>query len=275
MIVWSVVNVEEWELSRPMARQISPPPMGQTPLPDMPHWTWHEYGMRVGFWRLKQALDHFGIVPTLSINAAVCETCPEVAGAALEAGWEFMAHCYVQMPLAQVEDQERMILQSLETIERFTSKRPTGWLGPGRSQNFETPELLKRNGLSWFADWILDDQPLWVKTSHGPIMSLPYSVEINDITIMLSARHESDVLFKRGVDAFDRLYEESSQSTRVMAIGVHPYISGAAHRIKYYEKLYDYICSKPGIVHWTGQQIHDWYAEQTRSVPKSLMSAAQ
>ena len=82
MIVWSVVNIEEWEITRPMVRQLSQPPMGQTPIPDMPNWTWYEYGMRVGFWRLLRALAQAGVTPTMSINAKVCETYPEVAAAA-------------------------------------------------------------------------------------------------------------------------------------------------------------------------------------------------
>lgn len=264
LAVWSVVNVEEWELSRPMARQASPAPMGVSPVPDMPNWTWHEYGMRVGFWRLKQAYDALGIRPTLSLNAAVCDTCPPLVEAADAADWEIMAHCLVQMPITQVEDQRGMIAATLDRIERFTGKRPRGWLGPGRSQTIHTLEFLKENKLDWFADWILDDQPLWVKTKHGPIVSVPYSVELNDITVMVSGQHESDALAKRVRDAFDRLYAESADSARVMAIGVHPYVSGAAHRIRYLEEMYAYINSHPGVVHWNGQQIHDWFVAQSK-----------
>jgi allantoinase len=194
MIVWSVVNIEEWEITRPMARQLSQPPMGQTPIPDMPNWTWYEYGMRVGFWRLLRALAQAGVTPTMSINAKVCETYPEVAAAARDAGWEFMAHAYVQMPIQQIEDQRAVIRQSVELIEKFTGKRPTGWLGPGRGQTFDTLDYVTECGLTWFGDWILDDQPLWVKTAHGPILSVPYSAEINDITLMISHHHERSTL---------------------------------------------------------------------------------
>src|SRR5574342_958772 len=90
LAVWTIVNVEEWEIARPMARQVLPAPGGANPIPDVPNWTWHEYGMRVGFWRLQAALDRFGVTPTLSINAAVCSSHPRVAGAARDAGWEFM-----------------------------------------------------------------------------------------------------------------------------------------------------------------------------------------
>ena len=211
MVVWSVVNIEEWEITRPMARQLSQPPMGQTPIPDMPNWTWYEYGMRVGFWRLKRALQNAGVTPTMSINAKVCETYPEVAAAARDANWEFMAHAFVQMPIQQIEDQRAVIRQSCDVIEKFTGKRPTGWLGPGRGQTFDTLDYVTECGLTWFGDWILDDQPLWVKTRHGPILAVPYSAEINDITLMISHHHESDVLLKRTIDAFDRLYAESAE----------------------------------------------------------------
>lgn len=264
MIVWSVVNVEEWELNRAMARQASPAPMGVSPVPDMPNWTWHEYGMRVGFWRLKDALDRLGIRPTLSLNSAVCDTCPPLVQAAKDGGWEIMAHCVVQMPISQVEDQRTMVAQSLDRIEQFTGKRPRGWLGPGRSQTLHTVDFLKEKGLKWFADWILDDQPLWVNTRHGPILSIPYSVELNDITVMVSGQHESDALLKRVRDAFDQLYLESAHSVRIMAIGVHPYVSGAAHRIRYFQEMYDYINDHPGVLHWTGDQIYDWFVEQNR-----------
>src|SRR5262245_49797822 len=261
IIVWSVVNIEEWEITRPMARQLSQPPMGQTPIPDMPNWTWYEYGMRVGFWRLKRALDRARVTPTMSINAKVCEVYPEVAAAARDANWEFMAHSYVQMPIQQIEDQRAVMRKSIEVIEQFTGKKPTGWLGPGRGQTYETLDFATECGFTWFGDWVLDDQPFWVKTAHGPVLSIPYSAEINDITLMVSHHHESDVLLTRTRDAFDRLYAESAESTRILAIGVHPYVTGAAHRIKYFEELYAYI-NRHDVVHWTGQQIYDWYVAQ-------------
>ena len=104
IIVWSVVNIEEWEITRPMARQLSIAPQGQSAIPDMPNWTWYEYGMRVGFWRLMRALKKAKVTPTMSLNAKVCETYPEATAAARDAGWEFLAHSYVQMPIQQIAE---------------------------------------------------------------------------------------------------------------------------------------------------------------------------
>ena len=263
LIIWPVVNIEEWEIERPMPRHASPPPGGVSgAVPDMPNWTWHEYGMRVGFWRLLDAFEKRGIQPTLSINAKVCETSPLVVEAARDAGWEFMAHCYVQMPIHKVEDQAGMIDQSLHTLQRFLGYRPRGWLGPGRTQTLETLEHIAAAGFDWFADWILDDQPIWVKTMTRPLVSIPYTVEINDITVMVSGQHESDALLRRAGDAFERLYAESADSVRVMAFGVHPYVSGAAHRIRYFEEMLDLFAEREGVAFWSGDQIHDWFVAQ-------------
>ncbi|MGE0798641.1 MAG: polysaccharide deacetylase family protein [Lautropia sp.] len=259
LIVWPVVNVEEWELSRPMPRQISNPPGGVSMVPDTQNWTWHEYGMRVGFWRLKEVLDAHGIRPTLSINARVCETRPRIAQAALDAGWEFMAHCYVQMSIDKVPDQRAMIRQTVEVLQRATGRRPTGWLGPGRGQTPATLDYVAEAGFRWFGDWVVDDQPLYARTRHGPIVSIPYSVELNDITIMLSGLHTSDAMFDRTRDAFDQLYREAASGARVLAFGVHPYISGAAHRIRYFDAMLSYLKQHEGVVFWQGDAIDAWY----------------
>ncbi|MGD9941868.1 MAG: polysaccharide deacetylase family protein [Burkholderiaceae bacterium] len=265
LVVWPVVNVEEWELSRPMPRQYSNPPGGVAMVPDTQNWTWHEYGMRVGIWRLMDVFEKHAIKPTLSINAKVCETRPRIAEAAAAAGWEFMAHCYVQMPIHKIEDQRAMIRQSLQVLKASPGRLSGGWLGPGRGQTPATLDYVAEAGFQWFGDWVLDDQPLYVRTTHGPIVSIPYSVELNDITIMLNGQHESDAMCKRVCDAFDQLYSESAHSARVMAFGVHPYISGAAHRIRFLDQMLKYMSEREGVVFWQGDQINAWYRQEAKT----------
>ncbi len=264
LVVWPVVNVEEWDIMRPMPRQLSSPPGGTSIVPDTQNWGWHEYGMRVGIWRLFESLAAQRIRPTISINARVCETRPRIAQAALDAGWEFMAHCYVQMPIHQVEDQRAMIRQTVEVLKKFTGKMPSGWLGPGRGQTPATLDYVAEGGFRWFGDWVMDDQPFYVKTTHGPLLSIPYSVELNDITIMLAGHHESDAMLKRTRDAFDQLYRESARGARILSFGVHPYVSGAAHRIRYFDAMLRYMKKQKGVLFWNGDQIYDWYTAATR-----------
>ena len=104
--VWTIVNVEEWPIERAMPRMVLSPPQGQPLLPDLPNWAWHEYGMRVGFWRLLEVLEKFDLKGTFALNGSVCRSYPRVAEAALKAGWEFMGHGYVQRPMHHVEDQK-------------------------------------------------------------------------------------------------------------------------------------------------------------------------
>jgi allantoinase len=259
IIIWTIVNLEVWDIARPMARQILPAPTSAALLPDVPNWSWHEYGMRVGFWRILPLYERLNIRPTLSINARVCLDYPRLAETARDAGWEFMAHSWEQGPIHQEDDQPGMIARSLETIERFTGKRPMGWLGPGLTQTYDTPEYLAAAGIRYIGDWVYDDEPTKIETAKGPLVTLPYTVENNDIPMMIVQHHEAAYWTQKGIDTFDRLYMEGAERPRVMAIAIHPYISGQPSRIKYLETLYDYIDRFPGVLHWNGEEILRWY----------------
>jgi peptidoglycan/xylan/chitin deacetylase (PgdA/CDA1 family) len=261
VIVWTIVNLEVWDIARAMARQVLPAPTGVPLLPDVPNWAWHEYGMRVGFWRFKKLFDALNIKPTLSINARVTVDYPQVAQACLDAGWEFMGHAYEQMPIHKVEDQKAMIERSLDTLERFTGKRPVGWLGPGLTQTFETPDLLAAAGVKYIGDFPYDDEPTEIRTAHGPLVTLPYTVENNDIPMMIVQHHEAGYWTQKCCDTFDRYYQEAEERPKIMAIAIHPYISGQPFRIAYLEKVYEYINRHSGVLHWNGEQILDWYQQ--------------
>jgi allantoinase len=263
MIVWSIVNVENWSIERPMPRTVLPPPMGVPLLPDLPNWAWHEYGMRVGFWRLHECMQKFGVIPTFAVNGSVIKKYPRIAQAARAAKWDFMGHGFVQRPMHHVEDQRAAIRDTIAEIKRFTGKPPRGWESPGLTENNETLDLLHEEGIEYVADWVLDDQPTRIKTRKGSIVSVPYTVETNDITMFALQQHSSPEWLRRGMDQFDRLYDESASISRVMAISTHPYISGVPHRIGYLEKLYQHITSRPGVLLWTGAQVLDWYLAQT------------
>lgn len=259
IIIWPIVNVEHWDIGRAMARQIIPPPTGVTSLPDVANWAWHEYGMRVGFWRLKQLFDRAGITPTLSINGIVCNSYPRIAQAAHDAGWEFMGHGYVQMPTHAVDDQAMMIERTVEAIRDFTGQPPVGWLGPGLTQTLESVDLLHAAGIRYIGDWVLDDEPCRLQTRTGPLVAMPYSLELNDIPVMAVQHHRSEEFLIRIRDSFDRLYAEGEERLRIMGIAVHPFLSGVPHRIKYLEQAIDYLRGHEGVRFMTGRQILEWY----------------
>ncbi len=261
VIVWPVVNVEVWDIGRPMPRQALPPPTGITQLPDVPHWGWHEYGMRVGFWRMKALLDELKIVPSLSINARVCLDYPRLAKAARDAGWEFMGHSYDQRPMHLEPDQAGMIRRSVKVLREFTGRRPVGWMGPGLTETLDTPELLAAAGIKYIADWVMDDEPCTIRTRGGSLVTLPYSLELNDIAMMVVQHQQAGEFETRCMDYFDRVYREGKDRPKVMAIALHAYISGVPHRIKYVENVFRSLRKHKDVLFWNGAQILDWYVK--------------
>jgi peptidoglycan/xylan/chitin deacetylase (PgdA/CDA1 family) len=262
MAVWVIVNVEDWGIERPMPRTVLPPPMGVPLLPDLPNWAWHEYGMRVGFWRIHEVLQRHGVVPTLAINGVVCKNYPRVAQAAKDAGWEFMGHGYFQGPMHKLEDQRAAIRDTVSAIREFTGKAPVGWESPGLTETYETIDLLAEEGIEYVADWVLDDQPVKIATTTRHVVSVPYTVELNDIPMGALQHMSQDEMLRRGTTHFDQLYRESEKITRVMAISVHPYLSGSPHRIGWLDRLLAHVKQHDDVVIWTGEQIYNWYKAQ-------------
>ena len=260
--VWTIVNVENWSPAGAMPRTVLPPPMGVPLLPDVPNWAWHEYGMRVGFWRFLETLSTRKLKASFAVNGTACELYPEACEAAHAAGWDFMGHGWVQKPMHKVEDQKSAIADTIGAIKALTGKPPRGWESPGLTETDETLDLLAEAGIEYVADWVMDEQPLPLKTAHGEIVSVPYTVEINDVVISAVQQQRSDEIFQRGRDQFDRLYIDGKSAPRVMAISIHPYLTGVPHRIKYLEMLYDHILGHKGVVMWTGAEILDWYRTQ-------------
>lgn len=259
LAVWTIVNVEEWSIARAMPRSVLPPPMGQALLPDIPNWAWHEYGMRVGFWRIRDVLAAFGVTPTLAINGQVCRSYPRIAAAARDDGWELMGHGFVQQPMHTLEDQRGAIRATIEAIRAVTGAAPRGWESPGLTETDETVDLLAEEGIEYVADWVLDDQPVEIATRHRPIVSVPYSVEVNDVAVYAVQQHAGGEYARRAIAQFDRLYAEGEASARVMAISMHPYLLGVPHRIAELEAIYRHIRAHAGVALWTGAQILDWY----------------
>lgn len=257
--VWPIINVEEWDINATMARAVIPSPQGVSLIPDIANFGWFDYGLRVGFWRFKQVLDSHGIRATVSLNASVCLSYPQLVRESLEAGWEMLGHGFIQRVINNEPDEREVIRKTISTIQEFTGQAPRGWMGPGLAETFDTPDILAEEGIEYVADWCNDDQPYEMKVRSGRLVALPYTVELNDIPIYLIQHHRSPEIFERAKDQFDTLYREGADSARVMAISTHPYITGVPHRIKYYNMIFDYIRQFEGVVFMTGSEILDWY----------------
>ncbi|MEP9367674.1 polysaccharide deacetylase family protein [Xanthobacter sp. VNH20] len=271
MAVWVIVNIEEWNPRETMPRTVLTPPAGGSPTPDIPNWAWHEYGNRVGFWRMLEVFDEFALPAVLAINGSAISSYAPIAEAALEREWEFMGHGFSQKNMQKVPDEREDIAKTTQAIEAFTGKRPRGWLGPGLTETWETPDILVEQGYDYVCDWVLDDQPVVLKTRTSPIVNIPYTQECNDVAMMLIQHHKASEYYDRAIDQFEQIHHDSRDSARIMALVVHPYIMGAPHRLKHFRKIFETMKAKDDIAFMTGEQIYDWYLGQR---PDALTEAA-
>jgi allantoinase len=259
LIVWIVVNVEEWNPREPMPRTVLTPPAGGSPEPDIPNWAWHEYGNRVGFWRMLQIFDQFELPAVLAINGSAIRTYEPIARAALERKWEFIGHGFTQKNMQKVADERVDVRKTTDALRTFTGRHPRGWPGPGLTETWETPDILAEAGYEYVCDWVLDDQPVMINTRSRPLVSVPYTQECNDVAMITIQHHSASEYRSRTIDQFDQLYADSIDSARVMAVVVHPYIMGAPHRVRYFREALEHIRSHAGVLFWTGEQILDWF----------------
>jgi allantoinase len=198
ILVHLVVNVENWQFDQPMPRTIVTPPHGRETVPDVPNFSWADYGMRAGLPRILRAFASRSLPASTSFNAGVLDAYPQAAVAMREAGWEFIGHGMHQKAINHVEGGEAAVIgASLDKIERFTGRRPRGWLSPGLRETVDTPDILKRKGIDYVCDWVVDDRPAWMNTTEGPLIAMPYNLEVNDSIIYAIERHATGEMARR------------------------------------------------------------------------------
>ena len=273
LAVWVIVNVEEWNPREAMPRTVLPPPAGTSSSPDIPNWAWHEYGNRVGFWRFVDVLDSFKIRAVLAINGSAIAAYEPIAQAARDRGWEFIGHGFSQKNMQKVPDEREDIVKTTNAIRGFTGRRPRGWLGPGLTETWETPDILAEEGYEYVCDWVLDDRPVRLSTRTKTIVNIPYTQECNDVAMIAVQHHRALEYRDRAIDQFEQLYLDAKESARVMALVVHPYLMGVPHRLRYFREALEHICGRPDIVFWTGEEIHDWYVTQSADPATDLRTA--
>jgi hypothetical protein len=260
LIVHVVVNVENWPFDQPMPRKLLPGPHGNDKIPDVPNYSWVEYGMRTGFPRILRALKERRLPASTTINASVIDVYPRVAETMLEAGWEFMGHGWTQKALQSEPDEVATIERCLARISSFTGCRVRGWLGAGLSETFDTPDHLKARGVDYLCDWVIDDLPCWMSTRHGPMIAAPYSLDLNDGPLWAGWGMHSNVQYERTLWTLETFEAELKENCRVMVLPLHPHLVGVPHRMNWFVKILDLLLARCDTIFLNGGQIADWYA---------------
>lgn len=259
LIVHLVVNLEHWVFDAPMPRKILTAPQGIDHVPDVPNFSWADYGMRCGLPRLLEEIGSRGLPASCPMNAGVVTAYPRVAEVVADAGWEIIGHGMHQRSLSGESDEASMIAAALATLRDYSGQPVRGWLSPGLRQSPATPDLLKRERVDYCADWIVDDLPSWMTTAHGPMIAMPYSLEINDSVVHTIQYGDSDAMLRRLEDSLAVLGDEARANPRVVTLGLHPHLIGVPHRIGHFGRMLDLLIARDDTIFLTGAQIADWF----------------
>lgn len=267
------VNLETWDLIKDTDKPyyaggpaILPDVLpGDTP--DFPNYTWREYGQRVGAFRLFDMFDEEGAIPSCTINAVTALRRRPMLDAALQRGCEILAHNYEQGELltnfAKDPQRERdVIARSLAVYEQAVGKKARGWLSSSLRGTLNTADILAEHGLLFYCDLMNDDQPYLIQTPHGPIVSTPYTNEINDFTLLTRRNHTTDEFRDILIEELNELYREGEYTGRIMNVGLHPHVSGRAYRIRALREFIRYAKSLPGVWWTTREQVAECYLQQ-------------
>jgi peptidoglycan/xylan/chitin deacetylase (PgdA/CDA1 family) len=231
-------------------------------VPDVLNYAWRDFGARVGVWRMIEVMEKNDIRGTVALNSDVCHHYPQIIEATCALDWEHMGHGKTNSVWInqQSETEERhLIREVLDTIGQATGERPKGWLSPSLTESLNTPDLLAEEGVEYLADWANDEQPYAMQVRSNKLISMPYSIEINDITVFLGNHGTAEDFYTRIVDQFDVMYEDGKVSGRVMSISLHPFLIGHGFRSKYLDRALKHLRSREGVWLATGSEISDWY----------------
>lgn len=231
-------------------------------VPNVRNWSVRDYGNRVGVWRLMEVLTRHGIRASAALNSEVCVHHPEVIAEAVRLGWEFIGHNQTNaLRLNEMSpDAERNAIRAaLDTVEKASGRRPVGWLGAGLAETWNTLDYLSEAGIRYVCDWVNDDQPYTMDVGNPRVVSLPYSVQTNDVPAYFDMKVSVPEFEAMLCRQFDTLYREGATTGKVMAIAVHPFLTGQPHRIVALDRALDYICSQHGVWKATGWEIVQHY----------------
>jgi peptidoglycan/xylan/chitin deacetylase (PgdA/CDA1 family) len=199
------------------------------------NYAWRDYGNRVGNWRLFEILDELKLPATILLNSAVCYNYPDIVAKIKERGDEVCGHGRTNAEVLKSfweHDEARVLKECSEIIEKYIGVKPAGWMGPGANESNVTPDLLKEAGYTYLLDWPFDDQPIWMRTRSGPLLSVPYPMELNDAGMLAlrdqSGREFADMI----VDQFEEMLEASEKQPLAFALSLHGFIVGQPFRLR-------------------------------------------
>jgi len=260
--LWIGVNIEYFDIG---ATEVAAAGVSTAQPPDVFHYGPRDYGNRVGIWRLMKLLDRHGVKASVLLNSDVCEHYPLIIEEGKKRGWEFLGHGTSNSILlgGKSEAEERSIVSAtLDAIEKSSGERPLGWLSPALQETFATLDILAEEGVKYVCDWCCDDQPFSMRVRKGTMISVPYTLELNDIPAFLDHHLTPVQFYEMIVDQFDTLYREGEEQASVMCIALHPFLIGQPFRIGWLDKALQHVRACEDVWIARGRDIAEWYYEK-------------
>jgi allantoinase len=243
LAVFVALNLEQYAFGEGTAEDLVP----NMPSPDVLNNSWRDYGNRVGAWRLLELFRNLDMPLSLLINTELYQTCPELLETYRAHGAEFAAHGRTNSEQQGALDEaaERALIAHVtNAMTEQEGKPPAGWLSPWIAETERTPDLLRAAGYTYLMDWCMDDQPVWLKTRAGSILSVPYPQEINDSAAIMGRQVSASDFADMIVDQFDELLEQSEQQPLAMGIALHAMIVGQPFRLRHLRRALQYIADR-------------------------------
>lgn len=207
------------------------------------NYAWRDYGNRVGVWRLFDLFDHLKIPAAHNVNSLLYDDHPQIFERIRARKDEIVAHGRTnaerQGDLWEL-DEKRLIDDVTQAIREHEGQPPKGWMGPAASESWTTPDLLKEAGYQYVMDWPADDQPFWLKTRSGPILSVPYPAELNDSASVIHRKESGKAFAEMVVDQFDEMVELCIAHPLVMTISLHAFVVGQPHRLHHLRRALEH-----------------------------------
>jgi allantoinase len=256
LAVYIALNLEHFSFGEGLGAQLVPSGGVE---PDVLNYAWRDYGNRVGVWRMLAEFERLELPVAVLVNSEIYNYCPEVMEAFRRRGDEVVGHGRTNSERQSVmtrEQETQLIKEVTATIASHEGARPKGWLGPWISESVDTPDLLKSEGYSYVLDWCHDDQPTWLETAHGRLLSVPYPQEINDIPAIAVARTPASEFARMIIDQLDEMLEQSTEQPLVAGIALHPYLVGQPFRLRHLRHALEHLSglrdrlwlSRPGTI---------------------------
>jgi allantoinase len=262
LAIWIVPNVEVWDFHSGAGAAISP--QAGNVVPDTINYAWREYGMRVGLWRIADALDSLGLRATVALNSGVCQGFPHAIEQMKKRRWEFMGHGITNsktLANLSLDEERQTIREVLHTIEQASGERPRGWLGPGLTETFNTPDVLAEEGVQYVGDWNNDDQPYPMKVKKGKLFSVPYCMDLNDMHLLNRHAYTGQQYLQALTDQFETMYGESEKTAKVMGIPLHPFLVGQPLYTRYLQQALTHMKTRERVWFATGSEIIKAYEQ--------------